>query len=198
MGVLRDYGRPPQQIAFWIGPGKVGVAGGLSFPPALEYQYRVIDVREIDAAYLLEGETTEEWIFAILCKLGNPREVVGRILQMVGELPVEQQREAVAMLLVLSGLRGLKALVKDEVKRMPVSIDIHENEFLEEIYQEGVEKGIENSRHEFRSLLIDLAEQKFGTLPAPLKQRVESAQLADLQRWIRRVVQSATLDEIFQ
>jgi hypothetical protein len=29
------------------------------------------------------------------------------------------------------------ALVKDEVKRMPVSFDIHENEFLEEILSRG-------------------------------------------------------------
>jgi len=101
--------------------------------------------------------------------------------------------------LVLSGLRGLMALVKDEVKRMPVSFDIHENEFLEEIYQEGVEKGVEQGRQEAaRNLLTDWTEQKFGPLPASLKQRLESAGLADLQRWSRRVLKSSTVEEIFQ
>ncbi len=85
------------------------------------------------------------------------------------------------MLLVLSGLRGLTALVKDEVQRMPVSIDIHENEFLEEIYQEGVEKGIAK-----------------GPLSANLKQRLEPADLSHLERWSRRVLKSSTLEEIFQ
>lgn len=43
-------------------------------------------------------------------------------------------------MLVLSGLRRLKELVRQEVERMPISIDVHENEFLEEIWQEGFEE----------------------------------------------------------
>ncbi len=193
-GLLRDFGRAPRQIVFWIGPGKPGVAGGLSFAPALEYQYRVVDVRELDGEFLLEGGAPEESIFAVLCKLENPREAVGAILRRIGEMPILQQREAALMLLVLSGLRGLIALVKDEVTRMPVSIHIHENEFLEEIYQEGVEKG----RQEARLLLIDLSEQKFGPLAAALKERIDSATMDDVQRWIRRVLKSSTIEEIFQ
>jgi len=189
--LIHSDGRP---IVFWIGPGKPGVVGGLNFPPALAYQYRVIDVRELDGEFLLEGGAPEESIFAVLCKLENPREAVGAIVQRIGEMPVLQQREAVLRLLVLSGLRGLIALVKDEVKRMPVSFDIHENEFLEEIYQEGVEKG----RQEARILLVDLTEQKFGPLSAALKQRINSAVMDDVQRWIRRVLKSSTVEEIFQ
>jgi hypothetical protein len=105
---------------------------------------------------------------------------VGGILRRIGELPREDQREAVMMLLVLSGLRGLKALVADEVKRMPVSIDIHENEFLEDFYQHG------------------RAEQKFGVLPNDLRQLINDADSALLQPWIRRIVQSSIVDEIFQ
>ncbi len=198
--LLRDYGKPPIQIVFWIGQGKPGVSDGLSFPPALEYRYRVIDVREIDAEYLLEGGAIEESIFAILCKLGDARQVIARILARIGQMPVEEQREAVLLLLVLSGLRDLQPLVKDEVKRMPVAgFDIHENGFLEEIYQEGLEQGIEKGvERTERSILIDLAEQKFGPLSTHLKQRVESAPAADLQRWTRRILQSSTVDEIFQ
>ncbi len=31
--ILRDYGRPAHQIAFWIGPGKIRVGDGLSYRP---------------------------------------------------------------------------------------------------------------------------------------------------------------------
>ena len=73
---------------------------------------------------------------------------------------------------------------------MPVSFDIHENEYLEGIYQEGVAKGQ-------RDVLIDFPEEKFGTLAPELKQRIEKAPVADVQRWSRRLL-SATVDEIFQ
>jgi hypothetical protein len=86
----------------------------------------------MDAEVLLESGRIEESIFSVLCKLGDRRAAVARILRRIGQLPVERQREAIGQLLVLSGLRGLKSLVKEEVKRMPFSIDIHENEFLEE------------------------------------------------------------------
>lgn len=197
-GILRDFGRPPQQLVFWIGPGKVGVYDGLIFPPALDYRYRLIDVRDIEAELLLDDGAVEESIFAILCKLRDPREVVTGILRRIGELPPEDQREAVMMLLVLSGLRGLKTLVSEEVKRMPVSIDIHENEFLEDIFQQGLEKGLEQGKEtSTRDLLVELAESRFGPLPASLRLRIESADLSQLQTWVRRAIRASSLDEIF-
>ena len=192
--VLRDYDRPPVQVVFWIGPGPVGVADGLNFPPALAYRYIVIDVRDIDAEVLLDTGEVEESIFAVLCKSADKRDTVARILRRIGQLPVEKQREAVTQLLVLSGLRGLKSLVKEEVKRMPVTIDIHENEFLEEIYQEGEQKGrLANARE----MLLEQIDVKFGPVPAAFKQRIETSDLATVQLWGRRLMKAATLDEIF-
>ncbi len=86
--VLREYDRAPVQIVFWLGPGKVGIGGGLSDPPALEYRYRVIDVREIDGDWLLENGDVEESIFAILCKLKDQREAVTRILERISQFAV--------------------------------------------------------------------------------------------------------------
>jgi predicted transposase YdaD len=197
--VLRDYDRPPMQIVFWLGPGKVAIAGGLSHPPAIEYQYRVIDVREIDGDWLLDGGDIEESIFAILCRLRDQREAVALILKRISLLPAPQQQEAAAELLILSGLRGLKALVKEEITRMPVSIDIHENEFLEEIYQEGIEKGIEQGIEKAaREMLTDLLEQKFGKLPSESQERIQTANVTLLRQWTRRLSSSNSLDQLFQ
>ena len=143
---------------------------------------------------LLESGRVEEAIFAVLCKLGDRRETIARILRRIAGLPAPKQREAVAQLLVLPGLRGLKSLVEEEVKTMPVSIDIHENEFLEEIYQDGRQQG---SLATARQLLLGLAEEKFGTVTPEARQRVESAGLDVLQIWGRRLVKAETLDQIF-
>lgn len=195
--VLRDYGRAPIQIVFWLGPGKVGVGEGLSHPPALEYRYQVMDVREIDGDWLLETGDLDESIFAILCRLRDQREAVAEILRRISRQPMAQRREAVAELLILSGLRGLKALVKEEITRMPVSIDIHENEFLEEIYQEGLEKGMEKAGDTAREILLEVVEQRFGSLPAEARARIQTADLAMLRQLTRRLGSAASLDELF-
>lgn len=197
--VLRDYGRAPIQIVFWLGPGKVGVGEGLSHPPALEYRYRVIDVREIDGDWLLENGDLDESIFAILCRLRDQREAVAEILRRISRQPLAQRREAVAELLILSGLRGLKALVQEEIKRMPVSIDIHENEFLEEIYQEGLEKGLEKgAAAAAQEILLEVLEQRFGSLPDEARARIQTADLATIRQWTRRLGSVTTLEQFFQ
>jgi hypothetical protein len=192
--LLRDYKRHPLQIVFWIGRDRIGIPNGLNNPPYLQYSYAVIDARDIDAAALLEGGGVGESMFAILCKMDDPRHVISEILQRISALPVGNQKEALAQLLVLSGLRGLKAVVREEVTRMPLSFDIHENEFLEEVFQEGKEKGRLESAQQ---LLLELLETKFGPIPSATKVRITEAAFEDIQVWQRRVLASDSLDKIF-
>ena len=216
--LLRDFKRPPRQVVFWIGRDRVGVSAGLSYPPELQYTYRVIDVRDIDARMLLAEGGVGESIFAILCKVDDPRELIGEILRRIGALPAAEQREAVAQLLVLSGLRGLKAVVQEEVSHMPLSFDIHENEFLEEVFQEGHEKGLlegkekgllegkekglvegkEKGRLETaRQLLTELLEAKFGALPPATRELISEASFERIQLWQRRVLGTDSLSALF-
>jgi hypothetical protein len=191
--VLRDYHRAPTQIVFWIGEGKMGVTGGLDYDDSLHYRYRLIDVRQLDSELLLQSPDTGEAIFGILCKCGDYRATVQRILCRIALMPLEDQREALAQLLILSGLRGLTTLVKAEVRAMPVTIDIHDNEFLEEIYQDGLKQGLQGLR---RTLLQHL-NLKFGNLPDDVKSAVDNADVPALERWHGRVIPSQTLAEVF-
>jgi hypothetical protein len=208
--LLSDHKRHPLQVVFWIGRERIGISDGLSNPPRLEYSYSVIDVRDIDASALLEGAGIGESIFAILCKIDDPHKVIGEILRRISALATAQQKEAVAELLVLSGLRGLKAVVREEVTRMPLSFDIHENEFLEEVFQdgkekglrEGIEQGIEKGKEEgrlesARQLLVELLETKFGPVSATFKARITHSAFEEIQLWQRRVLASDSLDQIF-
>ena len=167
---------------------------GLSNAPYLEYSYKVIDVRDIDAGILLEGVGVGESIFAILCNLKNERQTIVEILRRISELPKTEQREAIAELLVLSGLRGLKAVVREEISHMPLTFDIHENEFLEEVFQEGMEKG---SLDTARKFVADLLEERFGPLPPAVQDRLQSASLADMRAWGRAVLKSNSLNQVF-
>ncbi|MBY0503111.1 MAG: DUF4351 domain-containing protein [Bryobacteraceae bacterium] len=203
--VLRDYDRPPIQIVFWLGPGKIAVGGGLSYPPSLEYQYHLIDLREIDGDWLMAAGDLEEAIFSILCRLRDERAAVAKILSRVSNLPIPRRREAIAELLILSGLRGLKTLVREEVNRMPISIDIHENEFLEEIYQEGVEKGVADGLQQgldhgaasARTILRTVLELRFGSLPVAVLERINIATLPELEAISQRLASATSLEQLF-
>jgi predicted transposase YdaD len=192
--VLRDYHRPPTQIVFWIGDGNIGVTNGLTFAN-LSYRYRLIDVRELDGDFLLQSPDVGESIFAILCKLNDPLSTIQKILRRILELPPSGQREAICQLLILSGLRGLMAVAKAEVNKMPVTIDLHENEFFEEIFQEGVHAG---RLKVGQDLLTSLLEQKFGPVPSEISQRIREADLARVEHWTKRIIPSTTLAEVFE
>lgn len=201
--VLRDYERPPKQIVFWVGDGKVGVTGGLDHAPDLLYQYRVIDVREMEPTFLLEGADPSEWIFAILCKWRDPKLGIAEILRRLATLPADERREGIVQLLILSGLRGWKTIVQTEVDNMPISIDIHENEFLEEVFQEGREEGRkeglkEGQRDAACNLLLTLLTEKFGEVPTSTTALMRQANGATLETWTRRILRASTIDEVFE
>ncbi|MGE0706727.1 MAG: Rpn family recombination-promoting nuclease/putative transposase [Planctomycetota bacterium] len=48
-----------------------------------------------------------------------------------------------------------------------------------------------------RRLLLRLLRKRFGSLPAELEQRVESASQTELERWADRVLTAASLEEVF-
>jgi len=205
--VLRDYHKPPTQIVFWIGEGAPGVTGGLQFEGSLDYRYHLIDVRQLDAEPLLSSPNTGEAIFGILCKLQDQRAAVQRILARIAGLPPHEQREGLAQLLILSGLRGLTDLVKTEAQTMPITIDIHENAFLEEIFQdgrssgkqEGLEEGLqEGHRRALRATLLLSLSQKFGEVPADVRSAIDSADVPTLERWQSRVIPSVSLGNVFE
>ena len=212
--ILRDYKRAPEQIVIWIGKHKPGVPDGLNFAPRLVYNYPVIDARTLDAEPLLASGGVDEAVFAVLCRTNDQRGTVLRILRRIMELPVAKRRDALVQLLVLSGLRDLTPLVRTEAKKMPIMIDIHENEFLEEVYQDGRKEGRAEGRNEGRNegqsqgleeglrtareILLNLVEQKFGAVPAAVKRRVAKAGAGDIQRWSQRVLTASSRDEVFK
>ena len=229
--IYRDLGQPPRQIAIWIGRKKPGIRDGINMPPHLSYSYPVIDARTLDAEPLLASGHINEAIFAVLCKFRDSRRTVVRILRRIKQLPLAEQKEAVLQLLILSGLRGLTELVREEAKRMPLSIDIHENEFLDGIYkdarregrQEGRRKGLEQGHRKgleqghrkgleqgsqegrlegrleaARGMLLDLLEQKFGSVTPATKLRVGSADLEQVTSWSRKVFSAKRIGEVFR
>ena len=182
---------------FWIGPRNVGVASGLSFPE-LQYHYTVIDVREIEGEFLLDSEVIGEASFAILCKLRDVRGSIARIASRIRALNPGEQREALLELFVLAGLRGLTEQVREETADMPLQLDIHENEFLEQIWRKGQQEGHQVGLMEGeRGSLLRIIEVRFGPVGTDTLRRIEQGSLADLRRWGRSAISAPGLYAVF-
>jgi hypothetical protein len=69
-----------------------------------------------------------------------------------------------------------------------------EKEFLAQGRLEGRQEG----RQEGEALLLQrLLARRFGPLPAAIVERIAAASCADLERWGERVLDAASLDEVF-
>jgi hypothetical protein len=77
--------------------------------------------------------------------------------------------------------------VGPEVQRTMLTFD----ELLgKESYDRGVIQGE-------RKALLRLLARRFGTLPDSVKARIDGAGSEDLKRWIDRILDAASLDEVF-
>ena len=63
---------------------------------------------------------------------------------------------------------------------------------------EGEARGRTEGRAEGRAAaLLELLDIKFDQVPADIKQKVRTATTSQLEIWTRRILTTATLDEIF-
>ncbi|MFP1679117.1 DUF4351 domain-containing protein [Alloalcanivorax sp. C16-2] len=70
---------------------------------------------------------------------------------------------------------------------------------VEQGVAQGIEQGIERGRLEGeRKLVLRLMQHRFGDLPAAYRLRLQSASQAELEDLADRVLDAASLDDLFQ
>jgi predicted transposase YdaD len=175
----------------------------------LRFHYQVIDIRDIDCRRLLASPSLEDNLLALLCHLHDEAEAVRTVPGKIAELDQNERRDAVERLEILCGLRPLKAAIQSEVKRMPITLNLRENPFFQEVFAEGAGQGRKEGRveglaegcaegqleGEYR-LLSKQLERRFGPLPEAIMARLRAAGSADLERWAVRLLAAQSLDEV--
>lgn len=94
-------------------------------------------LRMLEYHLLLESDKPEDVVLAILCKTDEPERTVRRILEKLSVLPEKTRRDYILKLLNLSHLRKLDFLVQEEVKKMPITIDMEESLLLKQGQTKG-------------------------------------------------------------
>ena len=192
------WGRLPRQIVLYIGKNRARIEAQLSGPDFL-CRYAVIDIRDLDGEELLASPNAADNIFAILAKLRDHKEAVRKILRRIAALDGKARQEAIAQLMILSGLRNLAEEVEREARKMPLLIDIMDNPVFRREYERGLDEGKAEGKIEGeRDLVRRLLEKRFGSLPEWANSRLAAADLAELDALGLRLFDAATLEDLFR
>jgi hypothetical protein len=131
----------------YIGKARLTMADSF-VAPDFHYRYHVLDMRTVDCKMLLEQDTPDGLVLAILCDFRDRpvQDVVNYIVRRLHELLKDDERgfrEYFEMLETLSENRQLQHAL-DEAKQMLTQIDIEKLPS----YRWGMEKGIAKGMEE--------------------------------------------------
>jgi hypothetical protein len=78
LGVLRLFAKFPRQVLLYVGEAPLRMASELR-GPALWFEHRTMDIRELDGDSLLESEETGDNVIAILARLRDRKEAIRKM-----------------------------------------------------------------------------------------------------------------------
>jgi len=190
-----------RQVVLYFGERRMRMADRVELGdyPA---SYRLLDVRQLDTGKLLQSGSPADYVLAMLSREGP--EKLGAILEMANQLQGAARDRVLAQMGALSGLRRLSKRFKMECNAMGIAIDIKKNEFLNDIWTSGVEKGRAEGREEGRAegragmlrLVGELLETKFGPLPKWARERLAKSTPARLDRFAKKILTAETLEGV--
>ncbi|MCG6552077.1 MAG: hypothetical protein L7F77_07100 [Candidatus Magnetominusculus sp. LBB02] len=141
--ILNQYKIIPKQVVLYVGNEPMNMKNHIE-GEGIKYSYELIDLRELDCSQLLESDSPEDIVLAILCKTEDVDATIRKILDKLSVLPLKEREGYIRKLLYLSDLRRLYPKVKMEVSKMPITIDVKNSD----IYQEGKEEGLIEGKEE--------------------------------------------------
>jgi hypothetical protein len=132
-------------------------------------------------------------VLAILCRNGNTRQNIRRILARVAELDPAARSDATARLVILAQLR--RAVVEEVATMGNITFDIKDHPVLNDIFEKGVVEGVHRGE---AGMLLRLLRKRFGDVPDVVAERLQTAGSDDLDRWTDAVLDAPSLEAVFE
>lgn len=196
--LYQHYGQQPLQHVLYVGERPMTLTTQITHT-TLAFQYTAIDIRTLDGQPLLHSTVLEDNILALLCRGGATRATVQHILARIATLSGTVRTEALATVLILAGLRHLQPLVREEAQQMAITLDIKNNPFLREVFEEGHQEGHQEGQLEGeRAFIRRLLASRFGVLPAWAEQQIAAADTLTLEQWGVQLLNAASLEDVFR
>ena len=188
--IFRQFDRFPIQVVLYAGEAPLNMEATLS-GPALNFSYRLVDVRDLDGERLLESAHIGDNIVAILTRLPDVRAAIHRVVERIADLPGEERDAAFAQLFILAGLRRLGDVVQEEARKMPILNDILDHDVIGPEYRRGVQEG------ELKILHRQI-EKRFGKLPNWAEERLASRTTIELEELGVRTLDAESLEDLLK
>ena len=198
LGTKRLTDKFPRQFVLYVGEAPMNMPSELVDEDGdLLVRYRLLDIRELDGEVLLASENLGDNVIAILTRLRDHKEAIRGIVAKIADLPESQRHVAMQQLVVLAGLRRLAQTVKEEVQKMPLIIDLMENDLLGPAIRQGIAQGREEGRAEGEHLLLSrLIEKRFGPLPKWATAKLGALSLSEIEVLAERLFDAPSLDSL--
>ena len=194
LGVFRLYGRFPRQVVLYVGEAQLTMQKELRGADVL-FQYRLIDIRTLNGDRLLESEDVGDNVIAILAGLRDHGSAVRKIVERIAGLAAAARETALAQLTILAGLRRLSKTVEQEARKMPIRINLLENEVLGPV----IKKGLLEARQEGElTILRRQIEKRFGVLPGWASDKLAALAAFELEDLSERVLDAVSLEELLK
>lgn len=203
-----ERGRPAIPRLWILSPGRpVRVLVGLGFRPLAGWPAGVWQAPLLLSTYLVVLRDLPETRDTLPLRLMGAGAAHERALDELKALPSEDwQREVFIPLLLAFRILHPQDLEEPDEELMRYAEQMKalyadwEREVKERGVQEGMKKGreegLKQGRSELRRLFVDLYQDRFGSLPAPLLAAIEATEDAPtLRAWIA-LIPRATVDEI--
>jgi len=202
LGIYRQLGRYPRQTLIFVGDERLRMTGKLE-SPAMSFQYRLIDIRELDGEALINSARVGDNILSLLARLPDREDAIRRVLAGIAEGREVDRETALEALLVIAGLRHLEETVEQEIKKMPVLNDILENKVLGREYKRGIEEGVQQGVRQGvqqgeLTLLRRMIEGRFGILPEWADARLSRSSSSEIEAFSLRLLDATSLEELLK
>jgi predicted transposase YdaD len=215
LGILRIFERYPVQVLLYVGDAPVNMETALR-GPALDYSYRLVDVRDLDGERLLKSRQVNDNIVALLTRVADRRVAARLVLQRIAGLEPGERRSALDRLLILAGLRkALGKLIEEEAEKMPILNDILDHEVLGREYRKGLAEGVQQGMQEGMQqgmqegmqqgvqqgelkLLRRLIERRFGRVPGWAEERLSRMSAQQLEDLGIRVLDAPSIEDVLK
>jgi Domain of unknown function (DUF4351) len=190
IGVYRQFGRFPRQFVLYVGQPALQMSAEL-IGSSFSFRYELVDIREIDESEFLRGPASAGNVLAILGRVKNPEETIREVLSRIAQLPPDQQPLALQQLVILSGLRRLGKYVREEVQRMPLEINLFENEIIGPALRQGMREGR-------LSIIRRQLRHRFGQFPEWVELRLSALSEEQLEELSDRLLDARRLEDLFE
>lgn len=194
LAIYRQFGKFPKQIVLYVGKPRLRMSAFLSGPdpaqPDFAFRYTLLDIRDLDSASLLTSPQIEDNVLAILTRLQDQAAAIRHILQRIATLDESERRALFAQLLIISGLRQLEQVIKEEARKMPVLNSILDHQVIGPAIRQGQQEG----RQEILRVML---EKRFGGLPPWAETRLMSLSASELDDIAVRLLDATRLEEVF-